>query len=130
MNITAVVVEALAVIPDIEEIERFANIDIEIVGYLPLIDPLGPYAFFPSHCFPQGVGSADPEFIDYYNSPNIGYIRTNNTIEADMIEHLESLFKFQKELTTGAAAFSSLGMIATLIDPEKLAMSFIREDEY
>lgn len=59
-----------------------------------MIDPLGPYAFFPAHCFPEGVGSRESQFVGRYNSPNVAYIRTNSTVEEDVIEQLQSLFTF------------------------------------
>lgn len=66
-----------------------------MIGYFPLIDPLGPYAFFPDHCYPDGVGEKDIESISKYNSPNIAIIKTGSSIEDDIIDSLTSLFKFQ-----------------------------------
>jgi hypothetical protein len=40
--------------------------------YVPMMDPLGPYLFFPSHCY----GSEDK-----FNSPIIGYVVTGSTFE-------------------------------------------------
>jgi translation elongation factor EF-4 len=49
INITAIVEDIISQIPDTNSIE---NIDISVIGYLPMLDFFGPYAFFPSHCHP------------------------------------------------------------------------------
>ena len=37
-----------------EEFDKVIEIDLK--GYLPLLDILGPYSMFPTHCYPSGVG--------------------------------------------------------------------------
>ena len=100
----------------------------DIIGYLPLVDPLGPYLFYPSHCYPDGVGGTGFEDITKYNSPIIAVIRTGSSIEQHVIDQLESLFKFQREIVTGATVLGNLGFLEQLFNPEQI-FSFIREEE-
>ena len=60
INITAVVEQALAALPeeaaiDLETylINNYELINIKIEGYLPLRDRFSPYFFFPKHCYPK-----------------------------------------------------------------------------
>jgi hypothetical protein len=76
VNVTAIVDNLVNSLPNTNNIE---NINIDIVGYLPMLDFIGPYAFFPSHCYP---GSGKLRF----NSPVIAYVKTGSSIENDIIE--------------------------------------------
>ena len=50
------------------------------------MDPQGPYYFFPSHCYPNGVGGDKVEDATKYNSPVIAYIKTGSSIEDDVVD--------------------------------------------
>lgn len=78
-------------IPFMEHTTYLAAVEVPGVGriYEPLIDPLGPYYFFPPHCY---------ERKNRYNSPVIAYIPSGNQIEQDMVEQLEILFDKQRYL--------------------------------
>lgn len=51
--------------------------------YSPLIDPLGPYYFYPPHCFNDAKKDT---------SPIIAYVFEGNQIEKDVVEQLTLLF--------------------------------------
>lgn len=78
-------------IPFLEFANYSAAISAPVVGtlYSPLIDPFGPFYFFPPHCY---------ERKNRYNSPIVAYIPQGNQIESDMIEQLELLFNKQRFL--------------------------------
>jgi hypothetical protein len=45
-----------------------------------MLDFVGPYGFFPNHCYPPpGKGMR-------FNSPVIAYVKTGSSIENDIIE--------------------------------------------
>ena len=37
------------------DLKALEELDFNAVGYLPLIDPLGPYLFYPDHCYKGGA---------------------------------------------------------------------------
>ena len=108
-------------IPDTNSLE---NIDISVIGYLPMLDFFGPYSFFPSHCYP---GSQDGRLR--YNSPVIAYVKTGSSVETDIIDQMTSLFRFQKTLTAGLSTMNLMGLSAGLFDSNMAATTFIREEE-
>ena len=130
VNITAIVESALDQIPDPTSfLNQFQNVNVKLTGYLPLLDFLGPYAFFPSHCYPSGVGSGKLRTVTRYNSPVIAYVKTGASVEQDIIEQLESLFRFQKSITAGAATINILGFAKNVFDSNSIS-SFIRDEEF
>ena len=58
---------------------KFANYssDGSDSDYVPMIDPLGPYLFYPPHCF-QPTGSK------YFNSTVIALVLNDNSLEHDI----------------------------------------------
>jgi hypothetical protein len=56
---------------------------------LPVLDPLGPYLFYPPHCY---VTDNDKKTRNKYSSPVIGYVRNGNQIEQDMVDSLQTIF--------------------------------------
>jgi hypothetical protein len=54
----------------------------EINTYLPLVDPMGPYLFYPSQCYSTQF---DVDHGKKYRSPLIAYIKQGNQIEEDII---------------------------------------------
>lgn len=96
VNIEERVEAFLEQIPDIPNLE---NISIE-PGYLPIFDITGPYSFFPDHCYPSGGSTPEPgekkdlRSVTRFNSPIIAYVKTGASIEMDIVDQLESLFKF------------------------------------
>jgi len=87
-----------------------------------MLDFIGPYAFFPSHCYP-GPGRLR------YNSPIIAYVKTGSSIENDIIEQMTSLFKFQKTLVSGLKSMNLMGISSELLASNKAAANFIRKEE-
>ena len=87
-----------------------------------MLDFIGPYAFFPSHCYP-GAGRLK------YNSPIIAYVKTGSSIENDIIEQMTSLFKFQKTLVSGLKTMNLMGISSELLASNKAAVNFIRKEE-
>lgn len=60
-----------------------------------MIDIVGPFAFYPDHCFPvQDERNRKGAENIKFNSPVIAYIKTGSSIEDDIIDQLESLFLF------------------------------------
>lgn len=86
-----------------------------------MLDFFGPYAFFPSHCYP---GGKDGRLR--FNSPVIAYIKTGASVEADIVDQLTSLFRFQKTLAAGLQTVNLLGISADLFSGNQAATSFIR----
>ena len=72
-------------IPEVPDIASYENLDFNFVGYLPLVDITGPFAFYPSHCYPSGVDVESKEKgmndATKYNSPVIAYVKTGASIE-------------------------------------------------
>lgn len=147
-NLTEAVETALAIVPDIPNIVELEDRVFELQGYLPLLDITGPFSFFPSHCYPSGVGGKSLSAATRYNSPVIAYVKTGASVEQDIISQLEALFSFQKSALTsfatadllggisggasGAAGLlSGLGLDALLanVDIGAAATAFVREDE-
>ena len=83
-----------------------------------MLDITGPFAFFPSHCYPSGASLDDDEKgmneATQYNSPVIAYVKTGASIEEDVIAQLRSLFKFQKDLAGSIATLDILGFVGGL----------------
>ena len=66
---------------------------------MPIFDPFGSYFFYPDHCYPkrdkrESKAGGGPTLR--YNSPIIAYVRTGASIEDDIVEQLDSLFKTQR----------------------------------
>ena len=90
VNITAVVETAIEEnFPTIPTVEQLEAIELNFSGYVPMLDITGPFAFFPSHCYPDGVAKDDDEKgmneATQYNSPVIAYVKTGASIEEDVI---------------------------------------------
>ena len=81
--------------------------------YMPLVDPAGPFFFFPPHCHPKDG--------DRWHSPLIGYFKHGNQIEVDIISSLESLFRGQ---TFFNYIWQTLGSFDFLIDYYLYTMGF------
>jgi len=67
--------------------------------YMPVVDPLGPYLFYPAQC------QASSEWIRIgrkYRSPLIAYVRQGNQIEQDIIAQLEAIFTVQRSISAVA----------------------------
>ena len=83
-----------------------------------MLDITGPFAFFPSHCYPSGASLDDDEKgmneATQYNSPVVAYVKTGASIEEDVIAQLRSLFKFQKDLAGSIATLDILGFVGGL----------------
>ena len=94
IDISGEIAKFIDQIPTVEDYISVETINLDVIGYFPLIDPFGPYAFYPEHCYPDGVGKPGIEDYGKYNSPIIAYIRTGSDIEDDIIDSLTSLFKF------------------------------------
>ena len=58
----------------------------------------------------------------------VAYVKTGASVEQDVVDQLRSLFKFQRQLTTGLAGLDILGLARNLLDPKAIA-GVIREDE-
>ena len=56
-NLTETVLEFVPLVDNIPTAEQFENIQLNLVGYLPILDITGPFAFFPSHCYQEGATS-------------------------------------------------------------------------
>lgn len=82
-NLTERVETALEAIPDLPTIEELENIEFSFVGHIPLLDITGPFAFYPSHCYPSGADSDEKGLREatMYNSPVIAYVPTGASIE-------------------------------------------------
>ena len=83
-NLTATVEAALDTFPDVPTLETIEQtLDFTFSGYLPMLDITGPFAFYPEHCYPDGVDSTDKDLNDAtkYNSPVIAYVKTGASIE-------------------------------------------------
>ena len=74
------------------------NIDVPVRTYVPLLDPLGPYLFYPPHCY-QSKRKIERHLR--FNSPIIAYIKNGNTIEQDLIDQLNEVFALQKDIVAG-----------------------------
>jgi len=92
---------------------------------MPLLDPFGAFFFYPSHCYVNMNGRRG---ATRFNSPVIGYVKTGSSIEEDVVEQLESLFKTQRQLRNGFAIFDVLGFSLEDVDTS-MFQNFIREDE-
>lgn len=110
--------------PTIPTVEQLENIDINFSGYIPMLDITGPFAFFPSHCYPSGASLDEDEKgmneATQYISPVIAYVKTGASIEEDIITQLKSLFKFQKDLAGSIATLDILGVVGGLTGTEGL----------
>lgn len=75
--------------PTIPTVEQLENIDVSFSGYIPMLDITGPFAFFPSHCYPSGASLDEDEKgmneATQYTSPVIAYVKTGASIEQDII---------------------------------------------
>ncbi len=85
-DISGEIEKLIDTIPELSDYITVETINLDVVGYFPLIDPFGPYALFPPHCYPDGVGKSDIENIAKYNSPNIAYVKTGSSIEGHVID--------------------------------------------
>ena len=98
---------------DFEDLNAFdfeaIDIEVPIRTYIPVFDPLGPYLFYPQHCY-QSKYRIEKEFA--YNNPVIAYIKTGNTLEEDLIEQLKALFKLQNEIATSSSTIATLAFFA------------------
>jgi hypothetical protein len=83
--------QGLDLIPFMQHNNYTPAISFPVLGtvYEPLVDPIGPYYFFPPHCYAR---------TNRYVSPIVAYIPNGNQIEKDMIEQLTMLFKKQRYL--------------------------------
>ena len=100
-------------IPFLEFSNYSTAVDVPGVGtlYSPLIDPIGPYYFYPPHCY---------EKKNRYNSPVVAYIPQGNQIEADMIAQLNLLFEKQRYLYGYSREF--IGALDNPTSPESIAV--------
>ena len=101
------------------------TINIEYLGYMPMMDPFGAYFFFPEHCF---VNTGGNRGATKFSSPVIGYVKTGASVEMDVVEQLQSLFKTQRQMRNGFAIFDVLGFNLEDVDTSMLS-SFVRKDE-
>ena len=80
---------------DFEDIHAYdleaLEIGVPIRTYIPVLDPLGPYLFYPPHCY-QGENAAKRR---RYSSPVIAYVRNGNQIEEDLVDSLQAIFELQ-----------------------------------
>lgn len=106
-------------------ISGLETINLEYLGYMPLLDPFGAFFFYPSHCY---VNTRGDKAATRFSSPVIGYVKTNSSIEEDIVEQLESLFKTQRQMRNGFAIFDVLGFSLDDVDTS-MFQNFIREDE-
>ena len=58
----------------------------------------------------------------------IAYVKTGASVEQDVVDQLRSLFKFQRQLTSGLAGLDILGLTKNLFDQDAIT-GVIREDE-
>lgn len=102
-NLTDTVETYLETIPDLDSITTALNF--EINRHVPLLDFTGPFAFYPSHCYPMGADNEEKGLREatMYNSPVIAYVSTGASIEQDLIQQLRSLFNLQQEMSRGIA---------------------------
>ena len=98
---------------DFEDLNAFdfeaIDIEVPIRTYVPIFDPLGPYLFYPQHCY-QSKRRMDR--YGAYNNPVIAYIKTGNAIEEDLINQLKALFKVQNEIATSTSSIATLAFFA------------------
>lgn len=66
---------------------RVSGNALDSAQYISFMDPLGPYFFYPQHCYSNDE--------DMYNSTVIAYIKQGNQIEEDLIAQLKELFAMQ-----------------------------------
>ena len=92
---------------------------------MPFIDPFGSFFFFPSQCHPNTKGRKS---ATRFTSPIIGYVKTGASVEQDVVEQLESLFRTQRQMRNGFAIFDVLGFDFDDVDTSMLS-NFVREDE-
>lgn len=62
-----------------------------------MMDPSGPFWFYPPHCHPKEavskvVGGSSSTYNNLWHSPLIGVFNNGNLIEKDVVNSLESLF--------------------------------------
>ena len=70
--------------------EYMGKVDIQGQSiYEPLLDPIGPFFFFPDHCYKRN---------NRFGSPIIAYVGQDNQIERDMIVQIEMLMAKQQWL--------------------------------
>ena len=90
VNVTEIVEDFVEKQIGISGLETFS---IEYLGYMPFMDPFWSFFFFPQHCHPAEKGSGiDRKFA----SPLVGYVKTGASVENDVVEQLESLFRTQR----------------------------------
>ena len=86
IQISNIIADFIDSIPEVTDYITFDTINIDIIGYFPMLDVVGPYSFFPPHCYPDKVGEKDIESITRYNSPIIAYVRTGSSIEQHVVD--------------------------------------------
>lgn len=75
----------LDLVPFMKHSDYVATVDLDNTTsfYNPMLDPLGPFYFFPSNCYGNKLA---------YYSPVIAYVATGNQVEEDFRIQLELLF--------------------------------------
>jgi hypothetical protein len=72
-----------------------ASVTSKASSYIPVVDPYGPYLFYPSQCQSnEGLIAAGRK----YRAPVIAYIKQGNQIEEDIVDQLQAIFEMQAEI--------------------------------